>query len=215
MPDLDDYFKTDKTERASYPLIRLLVEHQVKSEFGEARVEILRQRAPLGFEPAQLSLQFLDKQGTIYDYKIEPWDAELNNALIDRKIRAVDTSNEIQRFGLGLGGAFEHPESRYGDGFFSAVLMRFVDQSPFVQMDAVQELRPYISTNRPYEGGHSAENCSEMIQAVLHDRWIELRDRLAYDQQDAEGILAGALAYYLDERFGITDGRKLCWLKAK
>jgi len=37
---------------------------------------------------------------------------------------------------------------------------------------------------------------------------------LDYSQQDAEGILAGALAYYLDERFSITDGRKLGWVKA-
>lgn len=215
MPDLDHYFNTDKTERASYPLIRLLEAHQGKSEFGEARVEILRQRAPLGFEPAQLSLQFLDKQGKIYDYKTEPWDAELNNALIDRQIRAVNASNEIQRFGLGLGAAFEHPENRYGDGFFSAVLMLVVDQSPFVQMDAVRELRPFISINRPYEGGHSLEDCSAMVQAGLQERWIELRRKLGYDKLDAERILAGALAYYLDERFSITDGRKLGWLKAR
>ena len=142
MSALDTYFKLDKAERDSHPLIRLLDMHEGKPEFGVAKVEIIRPRAALGFEPARLSLQFLDQQGQMYDYKTEPWDAELNNALVDRQIRAVDECNEIQRFGLGLGAALEHAENRYGDGFFNAVLMLVIDQSPFAEMAAVQELRP-------------------------------------------------------------------------
>ena len=62
MPDLDSYFKIDRTERDSHPLIRLLdVQHQ-KPKFGTAKVQILRPRAALGFEPAQLSLVFFNKQ---------------------------------------------------------------------------------------------------------------------------------------------------------
>ena len=236
--DLDSYFKIDKRERDSHPLIRLLGVHQRKSEFGAAKVQIIRPRAALGFEPAQLSLQFFNRQDQMYDYKTDFWDAELNDALVERKIRALDESNEIQRFGLGLGAALQHPENRYGDGFFSAVLMLVVDQSPFAKMDSVRALRPYISTNRPYEGSQwsartgstlttpyistnrpyegsqAAEDCSMMIQATLRDRWRELDEKLGYDKTDAERILAGALAYYLDERFSITDGRKLGWVKA-
>jgi hypothetical protein len=92
--------------------------------------------------------------------------------------------------------------------------MVVVDQSPPAKLDAVRELRPYISTNRPYEGGHSAQDCSVMIQAAMQDRWIQLRRNLGYDKVGAERILAGALAYFLDERFSITDGRKLGWLNA-
>jgi len=214
MLDLDNYFEGDKAQRESHPLIRLLDMQQGKPEFGAAKVEIKRPRAALGFEPARLSLLFLNKQDKMYDYKIESWDTELNDALVDRKIRAINESNEIQRFGLALGAAFQRPENRYGDGFFSAVLTLVVDQSPFAKMGPVQELRPYISTNKPYQSGHSAEDCSVMIQAILQDRWLELRRTLGYDKVDAECILAGALAYYLDERFSITDGRKLGWLKA-
>ncbi len=214
MSDLDSYFKIDKSERDSHPLIRLLDVHQEKPEFGAAKVQIIRPRAALGFEPAQLSLQFFNRQDQMYDYKTEFWDAELNDALVERKIRAIDESNEIQRFGLGLGAALQHPENRYGDGFFSAVLMLVVDQSPFAEMDPVRALRPYISTNRPHESGHAAEDCSMTIQAALHDRWLELRRKLGYDKTDAERILAGALASYLDERFSITDGQKLGWVKA-
>jgi hypothetical protein len=215
MPDLDNYFKMDKTERDSHPLIRLLDVQQQKPEFGTARIQIIRPRATLGFQAAQLSLHFFDKNNRMYDYKTEAWDAELNDALLDHKIRATDESNEIQRFGLGLDAALQHPENRYGDGFFSAVLMLVVDQSPFAKMDPVRDLRPYISTNRPHAGGHSAEDCSVMIQAALQDRWMQLRRNLDYEKTNAERILAGALAYYLDERFSITDGRKLGWLRAK
>jgi hypothetical protein len=214
MSDLDSYFKIDKSERDSHPLIRLLDMHQGKPEFGAAKVKVIRPRSALGFDPAELSLLFFNKQDQMYDRRTEDWDADLNDALVHRKIRAIDGSNEIQRFGLGLGAALQHPESRYGDGFFSAVLMLVVDQSPFAEMRPVRELRPYISTNKPNERGRSADDCSVMIQAVLQDRWLELRRELDYDNTDAERILAGALADYLDERFGITDGRKLGWLKA-
>ncbi len=214
MSDLDSYFKIDKSKRDSHPLIRLLDMRQGGPEFGEAKVQVVRPRSALGFEPAELSLLFFNKQAKKYDSRTEDWDADLNDALVRRKIRAIDQSNEIQRFGLSLGAALQHPENRYGDGFFSAVLMLVVDQSPFAKMGAVRELRPYISTNRPNGRGDSAENCSVMIQAVLQDRWLELRRELDYDKTDAERILAGALVDYLDERFGITDGRKLGWLKA-
>ena len=214
MTDLDTYFKTDKTERDSYPLIRLLDAQQGREEFHEARVEIIRPCAALGFEPARLSLQFFDKQAKMYDYKTEPWDAELNEALIEHEIRAVNADNEIQRFGLGLGASFEHAENRYGDGFFSAVLMQVVQQSPFATMEPVRELTRYIKTNKPHNGGHSADDCTMMIQAVLQDRWLELRKKLNYEKSEAERILGGALAYYLDERFSITDGRKLGWVKS-
>ncbi|MDZ7616977.1 MAG: hypothetical protein U1E05_08235 [Patescibacteria group bacterium] len=149
------------------------------------------------------------------DYKTESWDAELNDTLLERKIRAVDESNEVQRFGLGLAAAFQHPENRYGDGFFNAVLMLVVGQSPFAEMGPVREVSQHISTNRPYGGGHSEDDCGAMIQAALQDRWRELRMQLGYDKMEAEHILAAALAYYLDERFGVTDGRNLGWLKAK
>jgi hypothetical protein len=57
MPDLDNYFNIDKTERDSHPLVRLLDNQQQRPEFGTAKVQIIRPRAALGFEPAQLSLR--------------------------------------------------------------------------------------------------------------------------------------------------------------
>jgi hypothetical protein len=214
MSDLESYFGIEASERDSHPLIRLLDQRKGTPEFREAKVQILRPRAALGFEPARLTLQFYGKQMNMYDYKTESWDTGLKDALIDRGIRAIDESNEIQRFGLSLAASLQQPENRYGDGFFSSVLVLVVDQSPFANKPPVRELRPYISTNKPYEGGRAAGDCSVMIQATLQDRWIELRRDLAYEKTEAERILAGALAYYLDERFGVTDGRKLGWLRA-
>jgi hypothetical protein len=204
-----------KREFEDHPLIRLLTSRQSKSDFGAARVVILRPRAALGFEPARLTLEFLDKQGNPIDYKTEEWDPGLNGALVRRKIRAFDEVNEITRFGLALAAAFEEAESRYGDGFFNAVLVLVVDKSPFADKAVIKELRPHISTNRPYQGGHSADDCAVMIQSALQDRWFELRRSLGYEKDAADRIMAGALASYLDERFTVTDRRKLGWLIAR
>jgi len=214
MSGLNDYFGGEKTADMSYPLIRLLDAQKSRPDFFAAKVEIIRPRASLGFEPAQLSLQFYGSENAIYDYKTEPWDAELNAALVEREIRAVDEANEIRRFGLALATAFKRPESRYGDGFFSSVLMLVVDESPFGESSPVRKMRQHISTGRPYQHGHSANDCGELIQGILQDRWIELTKQLHYEKSDAERILVGALAYYLDDRFSITDGEKLGWLKA-
>ncbi len=83
MPDLDKYFKDDNTASASHPLIRLLHAHKENPDFNSAKVEIIRKRAALGFEPAQLSLLFFNKQDKVFDYKTEPWDADLNHALVE------------------------------------------------------------------------------------------------------------------------------------
>jgi hypothetical protein len=76
----------------------------------------------------------------------------------------------------------------------------------------IKELRPHISTNRPHRGGHSADDRAVMIQSALQDRWFELRRILGYEKEAADRIMAGALASYLDERFTVTDRRKLGWL---
>jgi hypothetical protein len=198
-----------------HPLIRLLAVRLADAQSGGAQVQILRPRAALGFEPARMTLEFLDKRGEPTDYKTEEWDPGLNGALIRRGIRAIDEPNEITRFSLALAAAFEEAESRYGDGFFNAVLMLVIDKSPFAGKSVIRELRPHISTNNPYQGGHSLEDCAAMIQAALQDRWYELRKNLTYEPDAADRIMAGAVASYLDERFTVTDRRKLGWLSSR
>ena len=50
-----------------------------------------------------------------------------------------------------------------------------------------------------------------MIEGVLQGVWKDLKNALSYDSGVAQRILVGALVYYLDERFSITDRRKLGW----
>ena len=49
MSDLESYFKIDRRERDSHPLIRLLDVYREMPEFGAARVKVIRPRAALGF----------------------------------------------------------------------------------------------------------------------------------------------------------------------
>ena len=63
MSDLDSYFKIDKRERDSHPLIRLFDVHQGKPEFGKAKVQIIRPRAALGFESVAIVPSVLQQAG--------------------------------------------------------------------------------------------------------------------------------------------------------
>lgn len=214
MVTLDDYFQGGLSLRDSHPLVRWLDAERLNPEFAVAKVHISRPRSPLGFEPAQLSLQFFDRQDRQVGEKLEAWDAELNEALVVRRIRAFDREHEAQRFSLGLGAALQWPERRYGDGFFNTVLLGTIDLSPLMLLEPIQALRPYLPDRKPREG-QAAEDCAVMIRAAMAARWRQLREQLGYAQQDAEQILTEATAYYLDDRFSVTAGRRLGWLEAK
>ena len=125
---------------------------------------------------------------------------------------AIDEENESIRFNLMLSARFEKPEAKFGDGFFSSVLVEYVKQSPLFESQTVREVIKYASTNQPYRGGTGYEYCREMIEGILRDCWADLNERLKYSDEASERILGRAVAHYLDERFSVTDRRNLGWL---
>lgn len=212
MSELQSYFAQEDAQKADYPLLGLLTAYQGKPEFGHASLEIRRPRGVLGFEPAELYLHFYGKDGLEMNCQRELWDPDLNLALAHRRIRATDQPNETVRFGLGLSSALEKPETRFGDGFFNSVLIDIVRQSPLAPRQQIQELLPLIPVNKPYMGGPGYEDCQAMIRRAFHEQLELLTNPLHYAEPDADQIFASAVAYYLDERFTITDRRKLNWL---
>jgi len=210
MSKLQEYFSGGKKVDSDHPLVKLLESRRIKGE--EARLEVRRPRAALGFEPAMMSLHFLNEDGGLGDYKAEPWDPELNQSFIQRHVRAIDENSEVTRFALGLAAALERPESRYGDGFFNGSLVAVIDDGPLGSLPPIQALRRHITSNRAYANGQSFNDCKTMIRDALQDRWHELKDDLKYPADDADRVLAEALAAYLDERFTVTDRKRLGWL---
>jgi hypothetical protein len=157
-------------------------------------------------------LHFMNAEGKSGDYKAEPWDPDLNQSLIRRHVRALDEENEVTRVALALAAALSTAESRFGDGFFNGVLVAVIDEGPLGEQSAIQSLRSHIPTNKPEAQSSSFADCAAMIRDALQDRWHELKDDLGYNDADADEVFIEALAAYLDERFTITDRRRLGWL---
>jgi hypothetical protein len=182
----------------------------IDSDHAKVSLEVRRPKDILGFRPAMLYVRAADNgtQGQPQEYQ---WDDDLNLALVLRKVRAVSKENEKLRFALVLRRQLQRPEGRFGDGFFNSVLVKFVRESPFFDFPEVCDVLKDVFANQPDIGGRSLEDCVAAIRQVLKEALHQLMDDLAYSRPDAEEVLAGALARYLDERFTVTDRRRLGW----
>jgi len=201
-----DYLNAKGTGSAVHPLVRLVRRRREADDVPQLVIE--RDRIALGFEPARIRLIF-PVQDRIYE---EQWSADLNQALIVEEIKAVDAENESVRLTLALESAFESVRVRFGEGFFSSVLVRVVRESPFASLPRFVEILPNCPVNTIDDDDRSYDDCRAMILEILRERLGELTDVLNYGQAAAESILADALAEYLDERFTVTDRRRMGWL---
>jgi len=199
-------FFGNKGESYRHPLLTFL------ERFPADRVEIetVRPKDLLGFKGAKIYLHMT------VDEKPRPpaeyvWDDDLNAALVARGIRSISSEAEKARFGLALRAGFRRIESRYGDGFFNAVLVLVIREEGFADDEEVAAILKHVSTNRPHMGGNAYGDCRAMIEHAISDRAKELTGPLKYPQDEATGILAGAMARYLDERFTVTDRIRLGW----
>lgn len=170
-------------------------------------VELYRPKDTLGFKPAKLYLH-LPSSSVPSEYA---WDGELDDALILRGVKAINPDNEMSRFSLALGRLFKKVETRYGEGFFNAVLVIVVKEMGFANERAVAEVLNDIHCGTPYDRGRGLQDCKDAITRVIEQRAKDLSQRLAYPVDKAEEILVGATAAYLDERFSVTDGRNFGW----
>jgi hypothetical protein len=137
------------------------------------------------------------------------WDDELNTALINLGVRAVDLNNESERFALGLRAALRKIERRYGDGYLNAVLITLIDESDLSKSGDIAEVRKFISATSLERNSQSYSDCREQIASAIGCRAVELRDKLKYSDDKLRTIMSKALARYLDERFSVTRRRSL------
>lgn len=202
-----DQFFVSKPDAPTHPKVRFW---QDKREKGARLVcELIRERDALSFGPASLYISFLDEHGNDMQSLDEvAWDSRLNDELLRLKVRAVTPKNESKRFGLVLRDRLAEPEERFGDGYFNAVLIQYIDESPFAEAPPIQEKRPSIHAYRAARDGSSFEACMKEIDAIIVQCAHDLK-ALDYKQHQAVPILSGALAEYLDERFSITSRQRL------
>lgn len=204
MLNLDDLFRKDQFD---HPKLRFWQASAAKQGTTPV-VEVHRPRQGLGFGPTHLYVSIQDKQGAPILADGEPWEPQLARAMVERGWRAPTAENEALRFGLLLKTSFAQPETRYGDGYFSSVVVQLLRQSDLGAVPSVSEVLRYVRVHPPNDSP-SRVDCEENIKAVLATVADLLVRRLGYSVEEAKGILADALAYYLDDRFSITSGRLL------
>lgn len=193
-----------------HPLLERLDIARERGDFEKAEVQIWRPRAALGFEPTSMWLKYRTMDGQIVDLpKEDRWDAKLNDELLNRGVRAIDSENESIRFQLTLDSEFQRIERRFGEGFFSAVLVDYVKKTPFGTDPDIAKMLPHITTGQPRG---SVDDCRNMFEGALRRCWQHLTSQLKYDDIAASSILTAAVRNYLDERFTVTERRNLGWL---
>lgn len=125
---------------------------------------------------------------------------------MDLGIRAVDLTQEEERFALGIRAALRKVERKYGDGYLNAVLLDLLDESDLSKHGEIAEVRKYVHTNAP-ERNRVYQECRELIAGEIGGRTTELRQKLQYSREDVKTIMTKALAIYLDERFSVSSRR--------
>lgn len=205
MLSFDDLFKTDQFD---HPKLRYWQDQATKHGTLPV-VEVLRDREGLGFAQARLYVTVIDREGNpVFPPDAEPWEPQLAHATVERGWRAPSISNEAVRMGLLLKMFFSQPEMRYGDGYFSSVLVDVVRDSDFSRHHKVADVLRFISVPPPL-ASPSRDDCTRSIKAILGRVAQLLVGPLKYTQEQAKEIFAESLAYFLDERFSITSGRML------
>ncbi len=169
--------------------------------------QLFRPRDGLVFKPARLFL-FLRSGGNDVEVLEAPWDPDLNDWLIRQKVRAESLAAEGERFGFAGKDHFSPIEIRFGDGFFNAVMVHHLRAVGFDDVSPSRETLRELSEPHPATG-ESATTCAEMIDQVIATTAATLTGQLGYSEEEAGAVLAAAIAYYLDERFNVTNSKLL------
>jgi hypothetical protein len=195
-----------------HPILRKWEFKRAQPGVEKLTVQFWRERDGLTFRPAELHVRFVDAAGRD---QAEPdsqlWDRRLDAWLIRRGAKAEPEPNEAERFGYALQDRFSEAIEQVGDGYFNAVLAEFLRQDELGALPNVAEKLKDVRENNPYRS-KSRDDCKAMIEAAIMSVGRDLTGPLAYDDKAATQVLGAALAYFLDERFGLTNQRMLGWL---
>jgi hypothetical protein len=176
----------------------------IDEQHATLRCKFVRQREGLGFAPAKLVVYFYRDERQIAPPDTVLWSTALNDWLVTRGATAVDRANESERFGFGFAERFEPVEERYGEGFFSSVLVELLRDTGFAKSPRVRATLSQIHAIPPSRERSELE-CRTWIDGLIRDVGAQHVDKLSYRPREAEEILDGAMAYYLDDRFNITN----------
>lgn len=178
-----------------------------KQAGGAVRVRVWREREAIGYGPPMLYVEFLDRAGEVVRHDEVLWKRDLDDWLVAEGHRAEPASAEALRFSFRMRARFEPLWQTWGDGYFNAVLLKVLREGPFA---ADARLRPVLAAVREDPPAASENLPVQMrdVESVLYASGSELT-RLGYTAEEADTIIVSALATYLDDRFHMTDRRRL------
>lgn len=209
-----DFVKIKETEE-SHPRFKLWRKdiQDIKGKGGSPQIWIERNADVLGFKPAKIVLDLLDKDGVMVRRDVDDWDIDLNQALVNIELKAGDKDNESVRLLLALTDTLSKVEVRFGDGYFSAVFIDLIKEIDFSEYPKVGEIIKFSTALNPDKNSRNYSDCRNMIEAALHKEIGDLRDKLKYEENDVNNIFVDALVQFVDERFSVTNRRRLGLLK--
>jgi hypothetical protein len=205
MATINEYFPPEEDGWFDHPRLR----HWQKRQRDGARLRVEVRRERRGLEIDHPVLYVTLATGGREDLETETWSDDLHHGLVKLHVRAISDDNESLRFGIAFAGAFEPAEDRVGDGFFNSALIDVLKHGPLAQQLDEQFLRIHVLT--PSRDGRAYSDCRDLIVGAIRGRARELTRDLEYPEPRANKILGGALAIYLDDRFSITERRRLGW----
>jgi hypothetical protein len=208
MSTIDDLLGS-QDHGSGHPVVQWLKARLADGE--EIRVVLQWSSSPLA--PAICGLIVQQKvNGEAQAPQIYEWDDDLNAAMIDMGIRAVDIQQEGERSARVLRAALRKVERRYGDGYMNAVLVDLLDASDLGKKGEIAKVRKMIHADPPDRDGRSYTLCRDTIASEIGGRAKELREKLRYDPEELKTVMDIAIARYLDERFSISTMRRLGWI---
>jgi hypothetical protein len=188
-----------------HPRIRAWDQWRQAPGITAVEVEVRREREGLVVGPARLFVSFLRKD-TVEKLDETEWDLELDQWLVSvARAKGPHLASEKIRFSLWLRAHFLSALRRYGDGYFSAVLLDLVRED-FAKVPEVAEVLGQIHKYAEVSSSAALQDCRLDIQGALG--MVGAAIASLHDADHAWDILGGALARYLDERFSVTN-RKL------
>lgn len=196
---------------AAHPLFRPL--KAIVDAGGTLRVGLFRPREGLAYAPARLYITQIDRAGTPSLPREYDWDPVANRVLIQLQARCDDRDQEIMRFALMAQTAFEPIETRVGDGYFNAVLLGRLRSPPFDEQPHLRHMLSHVARQYDVAPGSGYDECLAQIESAIGQLSEDLTNHkyLGYGNEEADAILDGALAQYVDERFSVTSRQLMGW----
>ncbi|MDP3277973.1 MAG: hypothetical protein Q8Q09_22500 [Deltaproteobacteria bacterium] len=206
---VNKYFDT-RPKPLEHRSIRLWQSKRREIQADYLLVEIEREREAFGFSPAQINLLFYSEDKKVIHKESAPWERALDDWLLGngRPIRARTAKNEMLRIALRLRDSLEPVIDRVGDGYFNGLFIKAIADGPLGHRPAIKRLLDSIHTSALYDAGNLSEDLLDIdnrLTSIAHD----LLSKLQYERAKAEEIFEGAVGLYLDERFQVTERRRM------